>query len=98
MVPKVVIVITCAATDLGSLPFNEGDDCMIRNATALDAMVVNDVAESIIVHRTASKRSIPDLGFPMLMHRNRGLSTLSRKRKATHHRDDVRSPDLTKRP
>jgi hypothetical protein len=34
---------------------------VIGDATALDAMVVDNVAESVIAHRTASKRSIPNL-------------------------------------
>lgn len=56
--PIIVIVITGTAPYLCRLPANEGDDRMICNATALNAMIVDYVAESIIVHRTASNRSI----------------------------------------
>ena len=59
--PVIVIVVAGAASHLCRLPVNERDDCVIGDATALDAMVVDNVAESVIAHRTASKRSIPNL-------------------------------------
>jgi hypothetical protein len=41
--PEVVIVIARSAANFRCFAFNDGDDRVIRNATTLDAVVVDDI-------------------------------------------------------
>ena len=48
--PVIMIVITGAAANLRRLSIDQRHDGMIGDATALDAMVVDDVTQSLFSH------------------------------------------------
>ena len=48
--PIIVIVIAGSAPDLRSGAVHQGNDGVICNAAAFDAMVVDNVAQSLFVH------------------------------------------------
>jgi hypothetical protein len=50
-----MLVIARPATDLGHLLTQHRDDSMVSEAAALDAVVVDDVAQAEITHRMAGR-------------------------------------------
>src|ERR1019366_7951194 len=55
LVPVVVIVVTCPAANFGGLARQQGYNRVVHDALALDAKVVDDVAESRLPHMRSSQ-------------------------------------------
>lgn len=71
--PIIVIVVTSPAAYFGRLSFHQGYDGVIRDAAALHAMIVNDIAKSLFFHaKQPTHGSIPIWGSKRICERLRG--------------------------
>ena len=57
--PIIVVVITGSAPNFSRFSIDERDDGVVGYAATLDAMIVNDIAESLFTHIWPSSASIP---------------------------------------